>query len=92
MNIHQIKIVQANALQYGIFHVTLWSENLKEKDQQEDLGVDGDINTYIKQKGCEVVDWIYLAQNVDLGASSSEHYNETSRAIECWIFFKWLGK
>jgi hypothetical protein len=43
-------------------HKKFWSENLKKRDHLGDLSVDGDIKMNLRNKGCESVSWIKLAQ------------------------------
>jgi hypothetical protein len=38
-------------------------QNLKGREQSEDLGVDGKIRTDLKERELESVHWIYLAQD-----------------------------
>jgi hypothetical protein len=45
-------------------HSRCWSENQKERDHSEDLGVDGKImRLYLRKIGWNSVDWIHLAQD-----------------------------
>jgi len=47
-------------------HTILWLENLKGRDHFEDLGVDREDNIRmdLTEVGCEIVDWIHLAQDM----------------------------
>jgi hypothetical protein len=45
-------------------HTEFWSENLKGRDDLEELEVDGDnIRVDLGEVGWEGVDWIHLAQD-----------------------------
>jgi len=47
-------------------HTEFWSENLKGRNNSEDLGEDGkNIRMDLREIGCEIVDWIHLAQDSD---------------------------
>jgi hypothetical protein len=47
-------------------HTKFWEESLKERDQLEDLGIDGrNIKMVLKEIGLESVDLIHLAQDRD---------------------------
>jgi hypothetical protein len=46
-------------------HTTFWSENLKGRDQSEDIGVDGNIRSVLREIWCKGVDWIYLVYDRD---------------------------
>jgi hypothetical protein len=45
-------------------HTEFWSENLKGRNNSEDLGEDGkNIRMDLREIGCEIVDWIHMAQD-----------------------------
>jgi hypothetical protein len=47
-------------------HTKFWEESLKERDQLEDLGIDGgNIKMVLKEIGWESVDLIHLAEDRD---------------------------
>ena len=47
-------------------HTVFWWRNLRERDQLEDPGIDGDNNKMdLQEVGCGDVDWIELAQDKD---------------------------
>jgi hypothetical protein len=51
------------------------------------------IKTNLNKIGCEIVDWIDLAQDMDqLSASSYELGNEYSGSIKFWDFLEWMAR
>jgi hypothetical protein len=43
----------------------LWSENLKERNYWDDLGIDRSIKTDLNEIGCKGVNWIHLARDMN---------------------------
>jgi hypothetical protein len=65
-----------------------WYENLKERDQYEDVG-DDDIKMYLREIGrrCGLHS---SGSGYGPVAGSCEHGNESSGSIMCWDLFPWV--
>jgi hypothetical protein len=44
----------------------------------------------LRERGCNGMDWISLAQDRDQWRAFCEHGNEPSGSIKCWEFLDWL--